>query len=676
MPPVGTANASIRVNGGAEHAVAVTAAMSPAALVSAVNGTTVAAATGGALESTLTVSGNLALSASGHQVVITYDTPWTTNPTAGDTLVIPLSSVLAGGSNQNVGGYVVQSSTANSVTATKESDAALPGAVPGAITSPVTVSSTPVVATTDVEVYGPITIKQTSAAIVDGVGKTLEINQLTTGTDLISRYAFQLGTLTAVSWLAKSGTPIQLISGAEGAVTVNLNRQVDNVQESLKAGGAIALKIGYTGTSCAVVVGATTMTFTVAGGAGANLTINLKKYPTLSDLAKFINAQTGYSASVGATNVGQQSPLGLDEGTFAAGSTFGNQTLRLKMDAVSFFNAVSNSALVQVNNPLAPALAGLPAANASVQYLVGGTRGATTDAIYDAALVACEAVKGNFVVPLFSQDASADIINGDTDSGSTYTIANIHAVTNSHCLALSTLKRRKNRICYMGFRGTFQNALAAAANISSARSSICFQDVKAAGANGIQQFQPHMLAVLAASMQAAGFYRSITHKGINCSGILQAAGDFKDSDDDNQEAALTGGLLFAQRANAGGFQWVADQTTYSRDNSFVYNSSQAMYDIDLVALTTAQRMEQMFVGQALADVSAALALAGLEAIMADLLRVKLIAPSDDAPKGFLNAVIRIKGPDMLVNVQIKLDTEILFIPINFLVTQVVSSAQA
>jgi hypothetical protein len=85
-------------------------------------------------------------------------------------------------------------------------------------------------------------------------------------------------------------------------------------------------------------------------------------------------------------------------------------------------------------------------------------------------------------------------------------------------------------------------------------------------------------------------------------------------------------------------------------------------------------MEQAFVGQSLADVSASLAMSTLEGIMENLRRLKLIAFSDDAPKGFKNPVIRITGPSMVVSAEVKVATGLYFIPITFQITQVQQSA--
>lgn len=675
IPPVGAANIDLRADGGAALAVAVTADMLPPAFQAAVDALSGVAASGGVDRVILTVSGTLAVAASGNNITLSRSVNWATAPVAGDTLVIPMGSVVAGGSNENVGAYVITAVGAANLSATKLSDAGKTGAVIGTITAPANVSAASIVAVTDAKAYSPITITLEGSSPIDGLGKTLEINELTSAADLFSRTAFILGTVTPVTWVSKASSPQLLVSAAEYAVTLNVNRQVDNVQEQLSAGGKIALKLGYKGTTASAVVGPNTLVITVTGGAGANLSLNLKQFPTLNDLATFINSQTGYSAAVGSAAQGQLSPLRLDEGTFSLGSTWGTQTMRLKADATSFFDVISNnSALVQLGNPIATAAAGLPDVNASAVYLAGGARGATTDAVYDAAIDALEALKGNFVVPLFSRDAAADIADGLTDSASSYTIANVQAYARTHVNKMSTVKRRRNRQAFLSQRDTFVAVENAAANLAAFRCSLAFQDQKVVGANGIVQAQPWMGAVLAAGMQAAGFYRAIVHKGINCSGLLQAAGDFKDSNDDNLTLALQAGLLVAKKSDDGGFIWVSDQTTYSKDNNFVYNSIQAVYVADVIAISCAQAMEKAFVGQSVADISAPLALSALEGIMSNFLRLKLIAVSDDAPKGFKNASIKISGGVMLVRVEIKLAGAIYFIPIDFLVSQVVQAA--
>lgn len=676
IPPVSTANISLRVNGGAEETVSVTPDMTPAAFQGAVGGLSGVSCTGGTSRQLVTVSGTIAVSVASNVATVTWSVSnWNIAPVVGDTLSIPMGSAIAGAGDANVGAYVVTGVTADTVTATKLSDAGKSGAVAGTITAPVAVSATAVLAITDVVSYAPITITLSNTTILDGIGKDLEFNQLTTGTDLIARCCFVLGTTTPVTFISKIGTPVLNVSSAEYIALLTVNRQVDNINALISGGGQIALQIGYTGTTCAVIVTATTLSTTVAGGSGVNLSLNLAQFTTINDLAAYINAQPGYTASVGVAALGQLPSIALDEVTATAGTTFGAQTLRLKVDAVKFFQAISNNTnVVQLGIVPTQALAGQPALTSGPVYLAGGTLGGTTDAIYQAAIDACKSIQTNFVVPLFSQDATADIAIGQTDPSSTYDILTINTYARQHVNQMSTLKRKRNRQAFLSVRNTFLNDQTSAANIAAARCSMTFQDVNDIGSNGVQQFQPWMAAVKAAGMQAAGFYQSIFNKGVDISGVLQAAGDYNDQNDDNEETALESGLLPLKLGADGSFTFISDQTTYLTDSNFVYNSIQAIYAADQVALGTAQSMQKAFVGKSVADVTAASALTAFQAIMATYLRLKLIAPSDGAEKGYRNVVIRINGPVMTVSAELFLATSLYFIPISFQINQVTNSA--
>jgi hypothetical protein len=691
IPGVGTVNFEVRVNGGAAISVALTANTTPTAFVSTVNGLAGPLATGGVDRVAHPTTGNLALgvvggSGTSRNITITTTATFPVVPTAGDTLVIGVSSVLTGAggaSGDNVGAYVVTAASSNSISATKLSDAGQTGAVVGGPVNCVDVASVAVGGTpaNNLVVYSPAVITLEAGNPIDGVGKVIEIAQLTTGTDLLERCAYVLGTSTPVTWISKSTASARLTSVAEYIAQLSLSRQSDGISEDLVSGGRVVLNVGYTGTLALLTISsAGVFTATVSGGSGSNLTLNLSDFATVADLAAYINTQTGYSASVESAVVGQLPSTALDRvSTIGICTTHGTRAGRIKVDAYDFFKKISEeSALVQLQNTsgtVVRANAGLPATQAA-GFLAGGTKGGTTSANLTSAIDALEKVSTNFIVPLFSRDAvGADITDGLTEATSTYTIDGLNAVVKTHVNKMSTLKRRRHRQGFLSKRTTFAAARESAANLAAYRCSLAFQDVKlVSGAGVITQYQPWMASVLAAGMQAAGFYRAIVNKGVNCSGVLQAARDFDDRDLTATEQALTSGLLVMARKSTGGFAWVSDQTTYSRDNNFVYNSIQATYAADLIALSTAQRMEIAFLGQSTADVSAAIAKATLDSIMADFSRLKLIASSSDAPKGYKNAVVQIAGPVMLVSLEIKLAGAIYFIPISFVVSQVQQSA--
>jgi hypothetical protein len=473
--------------------------------------------------------------------------------------------------------------------------------------------------------------------------------------------------------MSKSGAPKLLVSAAEYIAKLTASRSVDSITEDISGGGSVALTVGYLGTSGNLVNDGTTVTITVAGGSGSSpAPLLLVDYPTINDLATYINSLTGFSASAAQAVFGQQPSTTLDHGTFNIGATFAVKPGRIKQDAFKFFTAVANgSVLVEL---AAQAGAGQPAPQA-LGFLAGGAKGATTDANFNAAIDKLQLARGNFLIPLFSRDASADIADNLTDAGSTYTIDNIHAYCRAHVLSMSTLKRRRNRQAFLSKRDTFLNDKEAAGNMATFRCSMAFQDIKdLKSTGGVFQFQPWMAAVKAAGVQAAGFYRPLFRKNLAISGALQAAGDFDPNNDDQMEDALISGLLPIKQDETGGFFFVSDQTTYGKDNNFVYNSIQAVYVADTVTLTIGQIMEKAFVGQSLADVSAGFALATLDSIMEDMRRLKLTAASDDAPKGFKNAKIRIIGGTMQVSLEMKLAGALYFIPISVLVSQVQQSA--
>jgi hypothetical protein len=710
IPPVGTVGWDVRLNGGApivpSLTVLIPAGTTPAVFAAGtITGFTVA---GGANRNLLTSVGGRTvaltvpnLATAPNTILLTVSTTWDNIPTAGDTLMIPLLSVYAG-TLANVGAYVITAATSSTITATKLSEVNKTAAVPGAAlvaqlavvaTAP---SATPV---SDLAVYAPVSITVTAGSVIDGVGKSAEIVELTSGTDLLSRTAYQLGTTTPATWVSKAAAPTVLTSGTEQKVTINVNKAVDGTSESWTAGGDIGLRIGYSdpaGTAtCTLTVTSTALTTTVGGTpVGAALSLQMKDFASIQALADFINAQTGYFAVVGNAVFGALPPTALDYVTGVSIRTkMGAPAGRIKLDAYRMFNNIANSALVQLGTAATPTrpLLGLPDAMSTLNFLVGGAKGFTTDALVTAGLAALESVRGNFVVPLFSRDAVYDIADGVTEAAytytpyggsavtlgaSSYTIAGVHAATKTHVLAMSTLKRRRNRQAFLSMDSDFTTVRNTSLNLASFRASLCVQDFKQSGSDGsIVQFQSWMGATLAAAMQAVGFYRSIEYKGINTSGVLMRSGDFNPKNDSALEQALQSGLLVAKQASGGGYIWVSDQTTYGKDNNFVFNSIQAVYDADTVALTMAQRMEQAFIGQSIADISASVAVSYAEAILSELLRIKLLAPSDDgAPRGFKNLKVKISGNAMFVTCEIKLGSAIDFIKIDFLVSAVQQSA--
>jgi hypothetical protein len=439
--------------------------------------------------------------------------------------------------------------------------------------------------------------------------------------------------------------------------------------DTFAAGGEIAIQLGCTQDDATVVFGALQADFKVAGS-----TVFSAKYvdfTNLSALVDFVNSQSTFSALIGAPKFSFQSPSTIDRGTFTISGISTHKCGRIKSDARIWSLAVNGGSLASI---VMTATAGLPEVFSSV-FLSGGAKAGTSSAEAVAAIDAAEDLQTNFVVPLFSVDASIDITLGETESTSTYAVDAINAYLKNHVINMSSLKMRKNRIAVVSKRDTYANCKIAAGELTHYRVALCLQDITNVDVTGaIKQFQPWMAAVIAAGMQAAAGYKGIVKKIANIAGALMASGDFNPNRPSESEDALISGLLFLEKIPTGGWRWVSDQMTYSVDSNFVYNSLQAVYLSDLMALTLIDRFDSLVVGRSVAEVSAAVGLSILETEMFNFLRLRWIAPSDDAPKGYKGASIKLSGGVMKVYVEVKLAGLIYFVPISFTISQVEQNA--
>lgn len=454
---------------------------------------------------------------------------------------------------------------------------------------------------------------------------------------------------------------VDIKQGSDASVrVVKVSRKLDNVSESFTIGGKVVLTISATET-VNVTVDANGIR---SAGAGAVVAFDapVAQFKTLRDVAAFISSKAGWTASVPAA-FGQKSPAVLDQGSFSVVVNGGSTApATITMDAYEFTQALNGSRLVKVS--VAPTES-LPDAG-SVVYLTGGTKGSTSDQDVIDAFAQVERIRGNFVVPLFSQDAQDD---ADTDASSAYTIASINAALADHIAKMSQFKRKRPRQGFASISAAYTAQKDAARNMGMARISMTFLDVLVSGQSGLAWFQPWMGAVTAAAMQAAAFYKPIFGKQVNINGTRHYAGEFVVEDADSLEDALQAGLLITGIRDSGGFEFVSDQTTYGVDDNFVLNSIQAVYAADTVSMTVAQQMEAAFKGQNFADVSAGVAMSYFKAVMSNLRRLKLIKGTPTVPAGYQDALIEIRPPSMLVSAEVKLATGIYFIPISFLITQ-------
>lgn len=491
------------------------------------------------------------------------------------------------------------------------------------------------------------------AEYANGWGKSFELIDSTPG-DLAA-----LGLMAGMTSTSQQpSVEVQIINTSTG------------VNELLAVNPAVCLSVGYAGTTGTMTINATTLTTTVTGGSGSDLSITLSQYSTVAQLAGFINSQPGYSAS--ASPAATQLPVSaLDQVTSIgiAATEADAQPGQVKNGVYAFEQQLNTSTALGFT---ATAVAGLPQPSI-LTYLAGGTLGPTLAIDIVNAIAQMAGIQVNIIVPLFSQNASKDITAGNTDPASTYTIDAINELLKSHCLQYSTPTLKRNRQAILSYNDTYVNCKAQAQSLATYRCTLTFQQITQVNSQGVNQlFLPWYGACIAAGMQEGGFYKSICNHLANVVSFTDPSGYDSGDPADVSDALIAGLLPLAQ--NTSGIIWVSDQTTYGLDTNFVYNSIQAVYLSDILALDLAQAFQTAIVGKSVADVSAASALSFLQQRFDYYKKLKITTTSNDAPLGYKDAVITISAPTMTVSVSAKLTTSIYFVAIDLALSAVQQSA--
>jgi hypothetical protein len=749
----GTSTLKIRINGSAQTNSTVLAQDLPPTIAPSIEDDKILCQ-GGEDRAILAIAGTLALAVAGSNITITRSVAWEAQPQAGDTLWIPATSVIAGGSAQNVGSYRVTASTPTTVTAKKIFAGSL-----------IAVSATAIAALDDVQAFSPLTIKNMTGMdrdILDAVTGnitptllaaksvklTLDAGKLFAATPQVGEIVHVpalFGTVVEAGWyeitavsnvnapgsitLSRlsngdlSGTPTAepivssllralkadidglaksmevemdtnarncfltaagvaspaaqlLVSAQERQAKITLIKPATpmNQSEAYVIGGNIVLSIGYNGATCSMTLDNSSLV-TTASNPADSLNLSMDDFGTVQTLVDYLNTQPNYTAKVEDLRYAAISPKDLCEVACDVASQNAYRPARIKRDAQDAINKLADSIMVEL---AAIPAAGLPEAMLQEKFLSAGAKGASKGSDVVEAIDALEKIQTNFVVSLFDRDAADDVAQSLTEDPSDiadrYEIDAINAKMKSHVVAMSAVKARKNRIAIVSKQADYTACKDASKAIMHPRVTMCFsraKDVSAAGT--IKTFAVWYTACKTAGMAAAAGYKGIVKKFVNVSGMVYPS-DFDPRLNGDLEDALLSGLTVIEPVTSGGFRYVSDQTTYTVDNNFVYNSIQAIYVADLITLTLIQNSDRVIVGQSVADMSAVIIKGFVQSEMANFLRLKLIAPSDDAPSGYKNLSVQLKGGVAEIAVEVKLAGIIYFVPITLSISEVQQSA--
>lgn len=481
-------------------------------------------------------------------------------------------------------------------------------------------------------------------------------------------------------------------STVESAAILTANQRRDLITEEDTVGGTVVLQVGYTGVS------ATTATLTIDNekaeikeDASVVRTLNFSAYPTIQEIADEINAQPGWRASLVTTLLGQFSPSILDEVTDLSVLSDANDQLtgRIKQDLQEVKDYFEEAALTDLD--LDDAIkAGLPdetldgGGNVIAKGLNGGNRGATSTAEIVNALAAFEEIRANSIVPLFSRDATEDILDGLTDAGSNYTIAGIHQAVKTHVNFMSNTTQKSERQGYLSQKGKFVDLQTIAEDLADARLQLMIQDIRQNDAAGrIRWFQPWALACLLAGARGGSPVGTpMTFKFLNLSGLRHTDQPLSTPEEDivldfnprtqfNQ--AIRSGITFLESPPQGGFRVVVDNTTYGRDGNWVQNRGSTRYAADILTFELRRQLEDIYVGSK-NTVAATEVRSVVETIMASFLAQGITVRTDDAPQGFKELTVQIDGNIIRVSLVAKLVEGIDFILADLKVQRAQSAA--
>lgn len=488
------------------------------------------------------------------------------------------------------------------------------------------------------------------------------------------------GLLTAVNIL-----PGLYVSETEDMTVFSINNTGTLTTESDTVGGTVVLEIGRIGTGgtgagnvaptvTILEVGANNApTLRLINNSMIEYTITLSNYTSLSTLVQYINGNTGgnWVAAVASNLVGALPTSALDEvtGVGANGST-GILPARIKDDAYQVQQFFTSSANVQLVQTPGQGIVGLPAPQGPL-FLAGGLLGGTLSADIANAVLAIQAVHINSMVPLFSRDASADILDLITDPSSNYTIDAIHQAVKTFLSLQATTKAKNECQGYLSLKDTYLNCKLEAANMADARIQLDIQDILQVNSLGVTQwFLPWAgSCMLAGARGGAPVGLPMTFKYFNMSGIRQtpqplstpAAQIVVDFNPATQyDDAIQNGITFWEKPTTGGFRLVVDNTTYGADANWVYNRANVLYAADVLAYDFRNQLENIYVGVK-NTVTAATVASTASTILTGYLAQGITVSTSDAANGFKQLVVQIVGNTINISVVVKLVEGIDFI---------------
>lgn len=450
-------------------------------------------------------------------------------------------------------------------------------------------------------------------------------------------------------------------SASEFEATLSTSQPRDSKVESDTIGGEIVLQIGRDNsdscTAATVQIDGDSIELVATGSDSYSL--SKSDYPLLKNLKDAINALAGWSCSTDSI-LNNMDVEDLDEvsaiGAFTATS---NKPARIKRDAALTSEFYGDSNLVNFSQT---AEKGLPD-EMGITNLSGGTLGSSASSDFDEGFAAALGQEVNVIVPLISQDASADILDGETDAASTYDIETVQVALDTHLRLRGSIKNRKEAQGMVGYRKQNRaDVFSQAASLGSELMQLFMEDVLVIdSSNELNWKKPHILASMLAAMRVGSeIGEPMTHKYLAVQGsghyvnssTGQVEGDYDPLID--YDEAISAGVTSLEPAS-GSFRVMVDNTTYGADANFVFNRGSVVEAAQYIAKTVRSDAELAFVGKKNAIVDASAIKSRIRTKLRELYRANITSKSEDAPEGFREDtfIVTVTGNTAEVQVEVK-----------------------
>lgn len=480
--------------------------------------------------------------------------------------------------------------------------------------------------------------------LVEKVG-TNKIKFTLKGTDV-----HKLGSELSLESLAVPSLALssQLVFSKLSDQLIQITQKRDALSESLVVKNESVLSIGCKLPKAKVKITDTELKLLVDGTEVSSLL--LSEFGTLQELAEAINlVSSDWSAVVDSISFINLNPIVLDKVERFCYSPSG-KCLKIKKGFFEIKKFLEESKLVTFSEGTRKQGVLDPMPETA---FIGGKKGETTmDAIIQA-LESAKKVNLNFIVPLFSQDASKDKLEGLTSPQSAYEISAIHSLVKNHINEMKSIRNKMERQAVLSFIESFEKCKLKAFELSDSRIQLVIQHVRQVDSRGnAKWFQPWLLAcMIAGARSGASIGMPLTFKYLN-------ATDFKHEDFDPNtkcDEAIKAGITFVERPMTGGVRLVIDNTTYSKDDNWFYNRASCIYAADIAMQSWRSRME-MFVGK-----KNTLQLADVQLVAEAILREFKNQGITVGPLGYKDLSIKIQGNTVMCKVTLILVEGIEFV---------------